>query len=859
MGLVKPSHIWLYFIVLFGLAACGGGSSETEPTGDDVPTVPRASEQQGKALVSDDTVFVQFSPEFLDQPKTRVLSLLNQALENDIQELPLSSQTIEQPGKYLLFGYTPLARTLWPGGIPEPARDESYQIRSLNNGNAQIYWAAGNPGGEKSLLGDVNTGNLYGAYHLLELLGFHFLHPLEPIIPESLSWPDTIEINEKPRWPIRTWHIHTQHPLELTHVLNGWGPNGVASRDEWEALLPEWELFLEWAVANKQNRVEWFLLMAESWQAFADSEERQSRLRRLVEMAHAWGLAVGIDAPIAFKQQHAWTMLRERGNEIAQIQQAIDWLNHAGFDYFEIEAGFSEFTHPSDFDMIAWMDEVARYSDDAYGKPAYVKVHCTQSQYAESFLDPETGDPLNFNFLPYYSDSRMGVLPHTVQYYDLEGPAFTYDNESFAFMRRYMQLEAGRREVLYYPETAYWVSFDIDVPLFLPIYMDRRLYDLRLIAQDEDAGRMGRGEFAGSSIDGQVNFSSGWEWGYWMNDVITARAAWNPLMQFNQHQDALSESLNPVVAPFGNAATDIKTILMAWIDAQNRLFIHGEVDGNTPETPYLRTAQAYLQGWEAWDDVNKTINMLETQPRKMGMLDILNLFAPKKNKVDYEQVIEPLLAATHEELANYYLAYAALADQVPESGRGLYQEIKDAMEITVRRAQQVYHLYETAANIHPIILNADKTEANFHLNHARAALDRAIEIVADREQHYRADADRIAGWNYNPTAYHFGYLWTVRSLHYWWRDEGKIVDRPFSPGYMNIMDPIDIANGESDWFEWVINLSMIRRWLRNNLGDEHAIVELLYEPESEPVYPQNDLRSRPEWYVPLALQPLGNF
>ena len=798
-----------------------------------------------------DRVFVQFGPGFLQRPQSRIIELLNRVLPEEVSVLSPEADA-DAAGTYLLFGYAPLARAYWADNPAAPA-DESYFIRTRSESGKRVYWAAGYSGGEKALL-PVNIGNLYGAYHLLETLGYHFLHPLEPVLPAELHFPETLTVTESPRWPIRAWHLHTQHPLELTHVLNGWGPEGVDSRAAWESLLPEWDLFLEWAIANKQNRVEWFLLMAESWQEFADSAERQSRLRQLVAMAHEWGLAVGIDAPIAFKQQHAWTMLREKGNEIAQIQKAIDWLNEAGFDYFEIEAGFSEFTHPSDLQMVAWMDEVARYADETYGKPAYVKVHCTQSQYADSFVDPETGEPLNFNFLPYYADSRMGVLPHTVQYYDLEGPAYTYDNESFAFIRRYMQQEAGRREVLYYPETAYWVSFDIDVPLFLPVYLDRRLYDLRLIADDEDSGRMGRGDFAGSRIQGQVNFSSGWEWGYWMNDVVTARAAWNPFMEEASHRAALEKSLQPIVKPFGEAAEGVRQVLVDWIDAQNRLFIHGEAAGERPESPYLRTAQAYLQGWEAWDDVNKTIGMLETQPRKMGMLDMLNPIAPRKHKVDYDQVLEPLLRETHTELELLFNRFFELESQVSPQGVGLYQEIRDAMEITLRRAQQVYHLYETADNIHPIILNADKTRANIHLNQARRALDRATEIVAQREAAYRVDADRIAGWNYNPTAYHFGYLWSVRSLHYWWRDEGKIVDRPPSPGYLNIMDPVDIANGEGQWVEWVFNLTSLREWLTGVLGEESYFAELFYEPASEPVYPQDNLRSRPHWYVPLGDQ-----
>jgi hypothetical protein len=27
---------------------------------------------------------------------------------------------------------------------------------------------------------------------------------------------------------------------------------------------------------------------------------------------------------------------------------------------------------------------------------------------------------------------------------------------------------------------------------------------------------------------GQVDFDSGWEWGYWLHGVVTARASWDP-------------------------------------------------------------------------------------------------------------------------------------------------------------------------------------------------------------------------------------------------------------------------------------------------------------------------------------------
>ena len=830
------------------LAGCLESSDESEMPGEALDSNMLSYDFRQQ---SNEKLYLQFSEDFLPRPRDRFIELLESVISVSLELLPYDQRFLPVDGHVILPGNSSLTASVWSNSLIEDAASESYFVRHQQVNGFHIYWAGGAPANEKALLENINRGELYAAYHLLELLGFHFLHPLDPIAPEQLVLDGFTDINEQPRWPIRAWHIHTQHPLELTHVLNGWGKAGPDDEAGWKELLSEWDLFLEWAVANKQNRVEWFLLMAQSWQEFADSAERQERLKRLVDMAHGWGLAVGIDAPIAFKQQHAWTMLRQKGDEAAQIKSAIDWLNEAGFDYFEVEAGFSEFTHPTDMQMLSWLNEVAGYSADVYGKPSYVKVHCTQNQVASSFLDPETQQPLNFNFLPYYADQRLGVLPHTVQFYDLEGPALTYDNENFHYIRRYMQMEAGRREVLFYPETAYWVSFDIDVPLFLPIYLDRRLFDLRLIASDEEAGLMGRGDYANSRIDGQVNFSSGWEWGYWMNDVVTARAAWNPYIDLADHEKALSNSLQPIVAPFGEAQQAIKKNLVAWVNMQQRLFIDGATNKDTPASPYLRNAQAYLQGWEAWDDVAKTLGMLETQPRKMGLLDMQNPLAPGINKLNYRRELKPLLSQTVTELENLVNEYKQIEQQVPDKGLGLYLEIKDAMEITMLRAKQVYHLYETMANINPVILNADKTVANEHLNKARVALDTAHKIVIKRESNYRADPARIAGWGYNPTAYNFGYLWSVRSLHYWWRDEGKVVERPVSPGYLNIMDPVDIANGEGEWVEWVFNLSSLRDWLRDAFGAQSILAEMLYEPLEEPRYPQNDLRSKPHWYQPM--------
>ena len=122
---------------------------------------------------------------------------------------------------------------------------------------------------------------------------------------------------------------------------------------------------------------------------------------------------------------------------------------------------------------------------------------------------------------------------------------------------------------MFYPETSYWVSVDIDVPLFLPLYGQRRQHDLRRIANKEIQSQKQREENQKSKccsnletddvesclntnsdadgnscsndyddlppfrIQGQMIFDSGWEWGYWLNDLIAARASWDPSLEIS--------------------------------------------------------------------------------------------------------------------------------------------------------------------------------------------------------------------------------------------------------------------------------------------------------------------------------------
>jgi hypothetical protein len=96
-----------------------------------------------------------------------------------------------------------------------------------------------------------NGGMIYGAYALLEEIGFAFLHPLSPSIPPTMTLSqqhisrmqhekqrlNIINVIESPRWPVRIWHYHSEHPLELTNYLQGWGTDDPYNHTRYRRLL----------------------------------------------------------------------------------------------------------------------------------------------------------------------------------------------------------------------------------------------------------------------------------------------------------------------------------------------------------------------------------------------------------------------------------------------------------------------------------------------------------------------------------------------------------------------------------------------------------------------------------------------
>ncbi len=806
------------------LLACGsenGGVEEAEAPSSTPAAVPASG------------IIVAFGDDVSPAVQARITDLLRVVAKSKLQIVSAKDLPVAKDENTVLVGIgaTALTRELIADTESKTLEEEAFIVRSKAHGKGTLIAGTGSA---RVRHAHGNLGIHHAAYAILEELGFAFLHPLAPTTPSAVTVPSaTLDVREVPRWKERTMHLHTQHPLELTNLLQGWGPNGAADVAGFNAQLPEWDRYLEWCIANRQNGVEWFLLWADSWKEFADSSERTVRLKKLVDRAHDFGIDAGVDVPIAFAQQHAFRLLRKEGelaDELAQIRANVKYVMNAGFDFLGTEAGTSEFTHPEPSRMLAWMNELTKVAADEYDAHVSIKVHASTGQVAEGYKDPKTGKDINFNFLPHFADKRLGVLPHTVQHYGVLDPAPTYGNSNFNYIREFLHGEVGTRPVQWYPETAYWVSFDIDVPLFLPLYAERRVSDLRLLGLDEERKAAGSN---GQRMDGQLIFSSGWEWGYWLNDVVAARAAWNPHLEATSDEASFRAVLKPAMRPFGAAANEVETWLVDVIRAEYKWIILGEAKGKRPSTVAMRNGQAYLQGWDTWDDVGKftlglPVKFPMHQPDKLGLVDMRN---PLHGGPGYTAEIDPLLTEMDEGFAKLAERGAAIAKKVPPSAKDLIDEFVDSARMTALRAHQVHGLYDYVDDFYDIF---NQSKRKVRLAEAKSALDQAAIIVKAREKRYRVPVSRIAAWGPNPTAYNYGYLWTVHSLHYFWRDEKKAVDAPLSPCIMNIINPADVAVGEGTGTDALRIIGSVLSGTENR--------GCLAEPESEPTYPPAGLR-----------------
>ncbi len=572
--------------------------------------------------------------------------------------------------------------------------------------------------------GDQPLGVQYGLAQLLELAGVRFYHPYLTHAPKTLVVPADapgFATRVEPALRLRGLHLHTIHPIEAYWAF--WEPS-AQHRDDARRIL-------DWLVKNRGNYVQWVAL-----DDIQDDAARASawheHTRALIDVAHQRGLGVGLGIQLfgLSNVQRGWDLIDKplatasAHDQIeARLPQILD-----GLPWDRINLSFGEFFSAPPDDFISSVD-AAYDSLQAHAPGTEMAATIHVGNQADQRVD-YMGENLQYYFLVKFANAAIVPWVHTVMYFDLfDDAAGAYGHVQFDEHRAFLlaRLAAGQR-VAYFPESAYWVAFDVSVPQYLPVYMVTRARDLAQIAAQAAPG-----------LGEHVLFSSGWEWGYWQNDYATLR------MTYAGGGDAAG-TLATMWAPYGEPGARLATALAAQADQQRQRLI---VEHLAP----------YLAGRDVYIDTGFELGVI-AQPDRPSFAAAA-AFTPDQRtgfETDVLAGIDALAAATQATLDS--VQSFGLPDGDP-----FVIEIEDGLEIDVARAHAIAACYRAA-----LAFGAGGTGAS-ELAAAEAAVAAAHAIVLRRHAalHDQKHAE-IAEANVNSTIYAFGYLQKADELCYWERE-----------------------------------------------------------------------------------------
>lgn len=583
-------------------------------------------------------------------------------------------------------------------------------------------------------------GISFGLYGLLqEHLGFRFYHPKQSIIPHwPNGWPpeeQDITFSGNPIFDKKGFHLHTQHPLELTEqFLDPTAPNAIADIKQ----------YIDWLVRNGQNYFEFCLLNdieKKAWPAHA---------KAFVDYAHSRGILAGTDISLHMIQQKTFQLYKGPVNRKKQIEKNLEWLLQANWDYLSMEFSTTEFiagnagkkTELRQF-IISWLQ---KHSQTKLTGRQHVVKHVNQ---VSNKITNAAVDSAALLF-----DKQRGVLVHTVMFYDMTEPnAPVYENKNQRHQFEFLQQQLKERETWYYPESAYWITFDNSVPMFLLPYLSARLSDIDTCAK--------------YNVPGHLTFSSGWEWGYWLFDWSIARWSW----QYAYNGKAEKREASMYASQVSN-------------NAEAQLLN----EALTLQQKYLKDSS--LMQWMSATTITDELNIKGLnnayEPRPQWRYKFL------QNKAD-ENLIAQLRQQVLPGLKNFAHKTATVVTDMIPAKDSVSAEWIDGIEITGLRAMHRYYLLQYMLGRRDAAIKKQHTNCDSLLQKAIEVRSIAQQIVNRRQQHYRYPLTFIASKHWEHTAYHFGYLFMASNLHFWLREEEQARRNNYHPFFMNVWNIWRIA------------------------------------------------------------------
>lgn len=203
-----------------------------------------------------------------------------------------------------------------------------------------------------------------------------------------------------------------------------------------------------------------------------------------------WGLALSL----RMQQQRAFPLLPRYALRAKNrvLKERLMLLASTGISRLNVNLNAAEFVGR---DWGGGIDSLTQYAR-ALGIVVMSRQHVVPAHTVGRFQPAE---------LP----PALILCVHSVMCYGLRDTlAPVYRCKDFSHLVQALRVERQRRKVWCYPETAYWVTFDNRVPVWLLSYLCSRWEDMQEVE---------------SLVEGHLTFSSGWDVRYGLFDWSAAR------------------------------------------------------------------------------------------------------------------------------------------------------------------------------------------------------------------------------------------------------------------------------------------------------------------------------------------------
>ncbi|MBX3186244.1 MAG: hypothetical protein KF819_04480 [Labilithrix sp.] len=694
----------LLSLVGLGVVTSAGCSSTRDDPPEPLPVIACASSEIAVAMDPATDVRVFVDPDLHPQVSADLGSYLTRMWKRQVSVV---AGAPEGAGDAVWISSSPAAL--------EKARppEGGYALVRADEGPRKLLLAASAP-----------ADRAFAAYALLEELGARFFHPMQELVPEldGPRFPRALEARRTPMTKTaRGLQPHLLHPTEYMRTFQEPG----------EANLAEARRFVDWLVKTGQNHVQWPLLdeNATPWVPFSE------HARQIAAYARSRGVTTG--AVIQVNQrgslQRNYVLVKDEAKKKEQIEAALTKAMEVPWN--DVELALGEFLATDPEGMLESLNlAVAHLAKIA--PETRVGVHNHVGNFPDLYVDFR-GQTTFFYHVPQYADPRLGQTVHTVFWYDLYRDRGMYSHPNFFLQRDYImaQLATTGRRVRYYPESAYWIAADVDVPVFLPEFIESRWLDIHRLDEDIRNANLPK-------LDGHLLFTSGHEWGYWLTDYLVAKMLWEPaapLDRFLQHY----------AAAFGSCSGGVAAELSAFIALQKKYLFEGRL------IPYVSGEDATVETGASVGyvirDIRKKFEDLVTGPESERAAFEAEVLAPLETMTAETRPIEDSLAARCRGSDPILAPWC--------------DELRDGVRIVRQRLEHVVVVYRA------VIAHArgDGTKAKELLARARAKTEEAKVTIEAREKAYRFDLERLTGAYYNPTFYPFGYLRQAHTQCLWRR------------------------------------------------------------------------------------------